>query len=176
MKLTAKYNLKDIWNKAKSKIDKYGKFVMVGIALSTVVACEKPDPAPEPTPSTPTDTTTPVTPVVQKHNVELVYGKLPSSQWQNISLDTIRKYNADETVDTIFMIPEVYNQYSTFNTTQVQTIVNKLRDRYNVNTAKVRGKGELQLNNASVENNPEITRFFRDTLGYDVTMHYTKSR
>lgn len=161
MKLTAKFNLK--------------KGLVMGLlaALPMFNACEKPDPAPEPTPVTPTDTTTPVTPVVQKHNVELVYG---DGQYQNIAMDTIRKYNADETVDTIFMIPQPYNDFSTTSTSGLQGLVNRLRDRYNVNTAKVRGKGELQLQNSSIENNPEIVRFFRDTLGYKVTYRAAKSR
>ncbi|MBO4672268.1 MAG: hypothetical protein J5608_01280 [Alphaproteobacteria bacterium] len=173
MKLTAKYNLKDIWNKAKSKIDKYGKFVMVGIALGTVVACEKPDPAPEPTPSTPT----PVTPTTQKHNVELVYGKNPDSEtaWQNISLDTIRKYNVDQTVDTIFMIPENYDQYATFNSTQCNYLISKLRERHNVNPAKVFGKGDLKVDHSVVVDAPEVVRFLEDTLKYSV-VYDTKSR
>lgn len=161
MKLTAKYNLK--------------KGLVMGLlaALPMFNACEKPDPAPEPTPVTPTDTTTPVTPVVQKHNVELVY---ENGQYQNIAMDTIRKYNADETVDTIFMVPRYYNDFSTDQTQSLQGLVNRLRDRHNVNPAKVRGKGELQLNSASVADNYEIVRFFRDTLGYDVTYYVAKSR
>lgn len=104
-----------------------------------------------------------------KHNVELVYGKLPSTQWQHIDIDTIQKYNSDPTVDTIFMIPEMYNQYSTFSTTQLQTLVTKLRPRHDVNPDKVFGKGELQLKSESTINNPEIVRFFQDTLRYNVT-------
>lgn len=165
MKLTAKFNLK--------------KGLVMGLlaALPMFNACEKTDPAPEPTPVTPTDTTTPVTPVVQKHNVELVYGANVNTAWQNISLDTIRKYNADETVDTIFMIPELYNQYSTVSTNGLQSVITRLRERYNVNPAKVRGKGELQLWNQAVLDNPEIVRFFADTLKYNVTYRNTaKSR
>lgn len=113
----------------------------------------------------------------QKHNVELVYGKLPSTQWQNISFDTLNKYNSDPTVDTIFMIPEMSNQYSTFTTTQLQTLVNKLRERHNVNPNKVFGKGELQLKDESVAGHPEILKFFADTLKYTVTYHsQAKSR
>ena len=171
MKLTAKYNLKNIWNKAKGKIDKYGKFVMVGIALSTVVACEKPDPAPEPTPVTPT----PVTPTTQKHNVELRYGVVSSTDWENISLDTIRKYNADPTVDTIFMVPEAYDQFSTATVSGMQNRVVKLRERHNVNPAKVFGKGELKLAHLVVDDAPEVVRFLEDTLKYRV-VYDTKSR
>lgn len=104
----------------------------------------------------------------KKHNVELVYGFSPSTDWQNISLDTLYKYNSDISVDSIFMIPENSNQYSTFSTNQLNTLVSKLRERHNVNPKKVFGKGELQLKNESTINNPEIVRFFRDTLGYNV--------
>ena len=138
-----------------------------------VAGCEK-DPV-EPDHNNPSN---PSNPQPQpKHNVELVYGKLPSTQWQHIDIDTIQKYNSDPTVDTIFMIPEMYNQYSTFSTAQLQTLVTKLRPRHNVNPDKVFGKGELQLWNQSVLNNPEIVRFFADTLKYDVTYYNTtKSR
>ncbi len=105
----------------------------------------------------------------QKHNVELVYGTNPNIQWQNISMDTINKYNSDKTVDTIFMIPEIYNQYSTISTTGLKNLVNLLRERHNVNPKKVFGKGELQLKAESIINNPEIVRFFADTLRYNVT-------
>lgn len=105
----------------------------------------------------------------QKHNVELVYGTDADTEWQNISLDTIRKYNADRYVDTIFMVPEMYNQYSTSSTNQLKYIIPKLRERHNVNPDIIFGKGELQLWNQSVLNNPEIVRFFADTLKYNVT-------
>ncbi len=105
----------------------------------------------------------------KKHNVELVYGQNVDTQWQNISMDTLYKYNSDPTVDTIFMIPEMYNQYSTVSTNGLKTIISKLRQRHNVNPNKVFGKGELQLKNESIMNNPEIIRFFADTLKYNVT-------
>lgn len=105
----------------------------------------------------------------QKHNVELVYGRNSETSWQNISLDTLYKYNSDPTVDSIFMIPEMTNQYSTYSTNQLKSITNKLRQRHNVNPKKVFGKGELQLKNESIMNNPEIIRFFADTLKYNVT-------
>lgn len=111
----------------------------------------------------------PVKPNNKKHNVELVYGRNSETSWQNISLDTLYKYNFDPTVDSIFMIPEMTNQYSTYSTNQLKSITNKLRQRHNVNPNKVFGKGELQLKNESTINNPEIVRFFRDTLGYNVT-------
>lgn len=111
----------------------------------------------------------PLKPENKKHNVELVYGTNPNIQWQNISMDTINKYNSDKTVDTIFMIPEIYNQYSTISTTGLKNLVGKLRERHNVNPNKVFGKGELQLKAESIINNPEIVRFFADTLRYNVT-------
>lgn len=104
-----------------------------------------------------------------KHNVELVYGSQPSTQWQHIDIDTIQKYNSDPTVDTIFLIPEMYNQFSTNSTNGLKNVIKKLRERHNVNPDKVFGKGELQLKSESTINNPEIVRFFQDTLRYNVT-------
>lgn len=110
----------------------------------------------------------------QKHNVELVYS---NGEYTHIELDTINKYNTDQNVDTIFLIPNPYNTFSTLTTNQLQKRVNRLRECHNVNPEKVFGKGELQLWNQSVLNNPEIVRFFADTLKYDVTYYNTtKSR
>ena len=105
----------------------------------------------------------------QKHNVELVYGKNEETAWNNISMDTLYKYNEDRTVDSIFMIPEMTNQFSTYSTNQLKYIIPLLRQRHNVNPKKIFGKGELQLKNESIMNNPEIIRFFADTLKYNVT-------
>lgn len=105
----------------------------------------------------------------KKHNVELVYGNAPSTNWQHIEMDTIYKYNSDPTVDSIFMIPTYYNQFCDLSTNGLKNLATKLRERHNVNPNKVFGKGELQLKNESTINNPEIIRFFRDTLGYNVT-------
>ena len=105
----------------------------------------------------------------QKHNVELKYGRSPSTQWQNISLDTLYKYNSDPTVDSIFMIPEDVNQFANLNATQINTALTpKLRERHNVNTKKVFGKGDLKLSGVILDQNPEIVRFFADTLKYNV--------
>lgn len=105
----------------------------------------------------------------QKHNVELVYGKDYTTQWQNISLDTLNKYNKDETVDSIFMIPEQTNQFATLSATPFKNIIiPKLRERHNVNPKKVFGKGDLELSGVILDQNPEIVRFFADTLKYNV--------
>lgn len=146
------------------------KNVLFGAAVALLFAfgaCTKDAPAPDNGGTTSGGGTTPQP--QQKHNVELVYGKLPSTQWQNISLDTLYKYSEDKTVDTIFMIPEMINQYSTFTTNHLQTLVTKLRPRHNINPDKVFGKGELQLKAESIIDNPEIVRFFADTLRYNVT-------
>lgn len=141
----------------------------LGLAAAMMVAgCEK-EPA-EPNRNNPSNPSNPQQP---KHNVELVYGNKPSTNWQHIELDTIRAYNFDPNVDTIFMIPEVYNQFSTLPTTSLQNLIKMLRERHNVNPDKVFGKGELQLWNQSVLNNPEIVRFFADTLKYEVTYRNT---
>ena len=117
--------------------------------------------------STPQDTTQTT---VQNHNVELVYGNTLDA-WQHIELDTIQKYNSDLTVDTIFMIPEYYTQFSSQPTNPLKNIVSKLRERKNINPNKVWGKGELMLNADAVRDNPEIIRFFADTLKYNVTYY-----
>ena len=147
------------------------KNVLFGAAVALLfafAACTKDAPAPNNGGTTSGDGTTPQP--QQKHNVELVYGLNYETQWQNISMDTLYKYNEDKTVDTIFMIPEMTNQFSTLSTNQLKNyIIPLLRERHNVNTDKVFGKGELQLRNQSVLNNPEIVRFFADTLKYNVT-------
>lgn len=105
----------------------------------------------------------------QKHNVELVMR--PSNQYQNIAMDTIYKYNADPTVDSIFMVPEQPNMWSEVNTNGLKAMVNYLRQRHNVNPNKVFGKGDLELKRESIQSNPEIVRFFADTLRYHVIVN-----
>lgn len=84
-------------------------------------------------------------------------------------MDSIYKYNFDPNVDTIFMVPEMYNLFSTLTTNQLKTRINLLRERHNINPDKIFGKGELQLKATSIIDNPEIVRFFADTLRYNVT-------
>lgn len=107
----------------------------------------------------------------QKHNVELVYGVNPNTQWQNISMDTLNKYNSDPTVDSIFMIPKQSNQYSTMSLNGCKTLATYLRQRHNINPHKIFGKGNLELKDESVQNNPELVRFFADTLKYNDIYH-----
>ncbi len=126
------------------------------VAIPAFTSCEK-EPVQPNQPSQP-----------QTHNVELKYGKSPSTQWQNISIDTLNKYNSDPTVDTIFIIPEQANQYSTLSTNGCKIIIDHLRERKKVNPNKVFGKGDIELKAESVQNNPEISRFFADTLGHHV--------
>lgn len=133
-----------------------GVGVMAVATITLVVSCDK-------------DNQTQEQPENKKHNVELVYGNAPSTNWQHIEMDTIYKYNSDPTVDSIFMIPTYYNQFCDLSTNGLKNLATKLRERHNVNPNKVFGKGELQLKNESTINNPEIIRFFRDTLGYNVT-------
>lgn len=107
----------------------------------------------------------PVKPENKKHNVELVYENIE----QDLPISTISEYNSNESVDTIFMVPKRNTLYSTTPTNGLKIVVNKLRERHNVNPTKVFGKGELQLKAESIINNPEIVRFFADTLRYNVT-------
>lgn len=141
----------------------------LGLAAAMMVAgCEK-EPA-EPNRNNPSNPSNPQQP---KHNVELVY----DANLVGIELSRIQDSLANSNVDSIFMVPDHYNQYSTTPTNGLKIIVKQLRDRHNLNPDKVFGKGELQLWNQSVLNNPEIVRFFADTLKYDVTYYNTtKSR
>ena len=146
MKFNAKYQL--------------GKgLAFLGLATLTFAGCDK-DPVEPNNPNNPQPQ--------QKHNVELVYGEDSDTQWQNIAMDTLYKYNADTTVDTIFMVPEYSSQWSTSNATQLRYCINRLRPRHNINPNKIFGKGDLKLNYYSVDENPEIVRFFVDTLKYNV--------
>ena len=150
--------------------------VLFGAAVALLfafAACTKDAPAPDNGGTTSGGGTQPQ----QKHNVELVYGSQPSTQWQNISLDTLYKYSEDKTVDTIFMIPKMTNQFSTNSTNGLKNVVRKLRERHNVNPDKIFGKGELQLDADAVRDNNEIVRFFADTLKYKVTYYnHAKSK
>lgn len=139
MKTSASFNLKT-------------GLLLLGLCALPFVGCEKENTDDQP----------------QKHNVELKYGENPSTDWQNIEIDTIRQYDADPTVDTIFMVPESYAQFSALSTQALKNRITKLRERHDVNPNKVFGKGNLGLNTESVQDNPEIVRFFADTLRYNV--------
>lgn len=137
--------------------NKFGRVAtLASLAALLFTGCEKDPVTPEPTP----------TPTPTKHNVELRYDLRTDAGCVNIAMDTIRKYNADKYVDTIFLIPEPYDQLAVFGTTPVRNGVNYLRERHNVNPNKVFGKGDLKLNYYSVDQNPEIVRFLADTLKY----------
>lgn len=146
------------FNVLSAPLTAIGMVAIAGVSVTLVVSCDKDK-----------DGQNQEQPQQQKHNVELVYGDKPSTNWQHIEMDTIYKYNADPTVDTIFMIPTYYNQFNETSTNGLKTLVKKLRERHNVNPNKVFGKGELQLKSESIINNPEIVRFFADTLRYNVT-------
>lgn len=151
------------FNVLSAPLTAIGMVAIAGVSVTLVVSCDKDK-----------DGQNQEQPQQQKHNVELVYGRNNETQWQNISMDTLYKYNSDQTVDTVFMVPEVYNQFSTLQTSQLKNyLIPLLRERHNVNPNKVFGKGELQLWNQSVMNNPEIVRFFADTLKYNVTFYNT---
>lgn len=103
-----------------------------------------------------------------KHNVELKYNSRTEGGMQNVSMDTINKYNKDETVDSIFMIPDPIDQFATNNATQMQNAVKYFRERHNVNPNKVFGKGDIVIDYMVIDQHPEIVRFFADTLKYNV--------
>lgn len=147
-----------VTNKMKKAFD-FG--VIASLPLFT--ACEK-------------NNDNPSQPQQQKHNVELVYGHDFNTQWQNISMDTLYKYHSDQTVDSIFMVLNDSHQFNTLSTNNLKKLRNMLSERHNINTNKIFGKGEMQLKNSSIANNPEIVRFFADTLKYTVTYRDAKSR
>jgi len=144
--------------------------MMLAVGVVMMVGCKKTEEGEGPSGGNGTDTA-----AVVKHNVELVYGQNINTMWQHIEIDTIQMYCEDKSVDTIFIVPERYNQFSTASINSLNVIVSKLRERHNVNPDKVFGKGELQLYNDAVFDHPEIVRFFADTLGYTVTYDYNKS-
>jgi len=153
------------FNVLSAPLTAIGIATMAVTTVALVVSCDKDDQNKE-QPTT-----------QKKHNVELVYGMNEVNQWQNIAMDTIRKYNADPTVDTIYLVLKVANQFSTYSTNQLKYITPLLRERHNVNPNKVFGKGEMELQSSSTINNPEIVRFMRDTMGYYVTYNdYKKSK
>lgn len=100
----------------------------------------------------------------QKHNVELVYQDIAT----DLHMDTIYKYLADPKVDTVFMLPSTPDRFSTVSTNGLRNVANKLRERHNADKNRVFGKGDLKLHYYSVNENPEIVRFFADTLKYHV--------
>lgn len=165
MKNIKKHSMK----KGVAKMSKHLLLKTLGLAAAMMVAgCEK-DPV-EPDHNNPSNPSNPQQP---KHNVELVY----DANLVGIELSRIQDSLANSNVDSIFMVPDHYNQYGATPTNGLKIIVKQLRDRHNLNPEKVFGKGELQLWNQSVLNNPEIVRFFADTLKYDVTYYNTtKSR
>ena len=151
------------FNVLSTPLTAIGIATMVVTTVALVVSCDKYEQNEEQPTETP-----------KKHNVELVYGTNEVYQWQNIAMDTIYKYNADPTVDTIYLVLKVANQFSTYSTNQLKYITPLLRERHNVNPNKVFGKGEMELRSSSTINNPEIVRFMRDTMGYNVTYNAFK--
>lgn len=153
------------FNVLSAPLTAIGMVAIAGVSVTLVVSCDKDeDGQNQEQPPQP-----------QKHNVELVYGNKPSTNWQHIEMDTIYKYNSDPTVDTIFMIPEYYNQFTSLSASGLKNLANKLRERHNVNPNKVFGKGELQLHDEAVAGHPEILKFFADTLKYDIT-YYSQAK
>ncbi|MGM9746872.1 MAG: hypothetical protein ACI30H_07940 [Paludibacteraceae bacterium] len=88
------------------------------------------------------DTTT-VIPPEPHYNVELFFNNENAKQ---IDLDTIKKYDANTRVDTIFMIPDDENgvggAFSGLGTNALTQIRNFLQKRVDA-SPKVRGKGDL---------------------------------
>lgn len=113
---------------------------------------------------------------VQKHNVELVYGDNVNTQWENISLDTLNKYNADPTVDSIFMVLEDPIQYSTSSTNGMRKVRTRLLERHNVNPNKIFGKGEMFINRAIYDEDRHLIEFFNDTLKYYIILHRVSTK
>lgn len=145
------------FNVLSAPLTAIGMVAIAGVSVTLVVSCDKDE-----------DGQNQEQPQQQKHNVELVYGDKPSTNWQHIEMDTIYKYNADPTVDSIFMVPEKAEQFSSLSAKSMRECANRLRSRHNINPQKVFGKGDLELKADVVANSPEIVRFFADTLKYNV--------
>ena len=145
MKTTVPYNLK--------KAMLFGAMVVFPFAFA---GCGKENPT---TDNGGTNSGGGTTTQPQKHNVELVYGNKPSTNWQHIELDIIQEYSNDPTVDTIFMIPDNYRQFSALSTSSLKNCVSQLRVRHNVNPNKVFGKEPFEVCGSSVQNNPENVDF-----------------
>ena len=143
------------FNVLSAPLTAIGMVTIAGMSVTLVVSCDKDK-----------DGQNQEQPQQQKHNVELIMR--PSNQYQNIAMDTIIKYNTDPTVDTIFMVPVESNMWGEASTNSLKSKANLLRQRHNVNPNKVFGKGDLQLKRQSIQSNPEIYRFFADTLRYHI--------
>lgn len=153
---------------------KLGKYAAgAGLATLLFAACEKEEVNNDPQP---TDTTTTVVPT-NKRTVDLVYGDNSATEWENISFDTLNKYSANPNIDTIYLVPEYYHQFTSASAGIWDYLLPKLRERYNVNTNKIRGKGTIELWDRAVNENPNIVPFLQDTLHYDITVRTgTKQR
>ena len=99
----------------------------------------------------------------QKHNVELKYDGRTGAGCVNVAMDTISKYIADPTVDTIFMIPDPIDQFATWNAQNMQSVANYLRQRHNVNPKKVFGKGDIKLYDYPQNSEEKFCQFMDNT-------------
>ena len=104
----------------------------------------------------------------KKHSIMLFFDE----ESRNIDMDTIAKYNADRSVDTIFMVPEDSYMFAEWETRFVHHAANALRQRHNVNPNKVFGHGNLHVSSLAT---PDDIKFFRDTLKYNVIMNTVKN-
>ena len=112
----------------------------------------------------------------KKHNVELKFDlSRDDGGLVNTAMDTIRKYNADPTVDSILMIADPYVQFETWSTQAMNNVVNYLTQRRDVNPNKVFGKGPLKLAEGTAEHNPDIVAALQN-MGFTVITHYINQK
>ncbi len=133
----------------------------LAIAALPLAGCDK----------TKDDNGTKPTPTPKKHNVELRFDGRTDAGCVNVAMDTIRKYNADPTVDSILMIADPYFQFETWDTQAMNNAVNYLTQRRDVNPNKVFGKGPLKLDRSVVEAGPDIVAALQN-MGFTVITHY----
>ncbi len=157
-------------NNIKYKLGKC--LALTGLATLPFAGCTKDeiDNQPQPHDTTPVITT-------PKRTVDLVYGDNSATEWDNISFDTLNKYSENPDIDTIYLVPEYYHQFTSVSAGMWDYLIPKLRERYNVNQNKITGKGTIELWDRAVNENPNIVPFLHDTLGYNITVrNSTKQR
>lgn len=146
---------------------KLGKgLAFAGLAALPFAGCDK----------TKDDNGTKPTETPKKHNVELRFD-FPRDDvgLVHIAMDTIYKYNADPTVDSILMIADPYVQGEAWDARGANNVVNYLSQRRDVNPNKVFGKGPLKLAQGTAEANPDIVAALQN-MGFTVVTHYINQK
>ena len=100
----------------------------------------------------------------KKHNVELRFDVTTDEGVAHIAMDTIYKYRADPTVDSILLIADPWGQMSGFSEITMRNVISHMRPIFEV--SNVYGKGELLIERDLPTDIPD---FFRN-VGYNVIL------